>query len=60
MRTIRSCTTSVGRPDVGAATRRLTLLGGTLLGGNLGVLMVAYWLGGPAGVVRQVAIICRL
>lgn len=45
---------------MGAATRRLTLLGGALLGGNAGVLLLAYWLGGPAGVVRQVAIICRL
>lgn len=45
---------------MGVATRRLTLLGGALLGGNLGVLVLAYWLGGPAGVARQVAILCRL
>ncbi len=45
---------------MGVATRRLTLLGGTLLGGNLGVLVLAYWLGGPAGVARQIAILCNL
>lgn len=45
---------------MGVAARRLTLLGGALLGGNAGVLVLAYWLGGPAGVVRQVALLCNL
>ncbi len=45
---------------MGAATRRLTLLGGALLGGNAGVLLLAYWLGGPAGLVHQVALLCNL
>jgi hypothetical protein len=42
------------------AVRRLSLLGGALIGGNAGALILAYWLGGPAGVVRQVALICHL
>ena len=43
-----------------AATRRLTVLSGAMLGGNVGALVLAYWLGGPAGVVRQVALLCNL
>ena len=43
-----------------AAGRRLTVLGGALLGGNVRALMLAYWLGGPAGVLRQVALLCNL
>lgn len=42
------------------ALRRLSVLGGTLIAGNLGVLVLAYWLGGPAGVVRQIAVLCDL
>ena len=40
--------------------RCLSVLGGALIGGNVGTLVLAYWLGGPAGVVRQVALICHL
>lgn len=43
-----------------AATLRLTVLGAALIGGNLSALVLAYWLGGPASVARQIALLCKL
>ena len=42
------------------ATRRLTILGSAVLGGNVAAFVLAAWLGGPAAVIRQITLLCNL